>query len=342
MAAIPARTSVTTVYDRQFSLVAPKFINGVADQVFNDHAMWRVVSSKFKRIDGAGSEYYKPVNLATGVGESSYKDLDTINTHRHDTQTIAKVDSKEYFEQIAFSFRDRDKIRGPLAAAQNHAEAAKLAMNRLVQALDTDAVTDGTGNSSKRLLGLASWVAADPTTGTVAGINRANVSAWANQYLTNANGVTNLLLHMREVHSECQSGMRRPDVIVGNEAFERALEGQYSSDLNHNLPAGSQGSGHSADGALSSLFYKGIPVVASENWTQYGTATGPGQCVFLNTGTWSLIHANSRARKNMIEFVPEQRSPSQTAMVSGLRFHGELFCDEPRRNGVIFNIGADA
>ncbi len=216
------------------------------------------------------------------------------------------------------------------------------AMRRIGNSLDTDAITDGTGNSSKRLLGMSAWVSGDPTTGTVARINRANVSAWASKIVNNGNVIGDLLVDMRDLWSQCKSGPRKPTFILCNEAFERALEGQYTATIRHNLPSGAEGKGHSGDAALTDLFYKGAPVFVSENFTQYGTTTGPGQCIMVNESTWAIIHANSMAKSDMIEFVPEQRSPSQTAMVSGVRFHGELFCDEPRKNGTLHNVGADA
>ena len=341
MAGIPERTAQTSTYNQMLARVAPKYLKGVHDQVFNDAAAWRAFTARVPKAGGGFADLKWNVDLGTGTGESSYKDLDVINTHRHDTETLAFVDTKEYAEQYAVSFRERDKHRGDLAVVTAAAASMAKAKKRIIDALDTHLILDGTGNSSKRILGFAQWLDSDPTSDTVAGINRANVSAWRNQFLNNANDASDILLDLRELYSECRSGGKRPNLILGNEMFVRALEGQYTSDINHNLPSGGEGVGHSGDGALTAVFYKGVPVIACENWTQYGTATGGGQCVLLNTDTWRIIDANAKSGADYIEMIPEQRAPAQTAVVGHLRFHGEVICLEPRRNGVLFNVGDD-
>lgn len=342
MGAIPERTSVTTEYGLMLSRVAPHFFKGIHDQVFNDFAAWRELTKRVAIKKRAAGEFYWTVDLATGVGDPTYRDLETINTHRHDTETVAKVDTEERFEQIAYSFRQRDKHRGDDAVAENLSASSKKAMKRLLNGFDHDLINSAGLSHARPILGLADWAAADPTSGTVAGINRANVSAWQNQTKNNSNDETNLLLHLREEHADCGSGPDQIDLILGNEMFVRALEGQYVADLNHNLPSGGAGDGKSGDGALARVFYKGIPVVAVENWTQYGTTTGGGQCVLLNTKKLLFIDGNAKSDAKMIEFVPEQRAPSQTAMVSGLRMNNQFICLEPRRIGTIHNIGDDA
>ena len=342
MGAIPERTSVTTEYGLILSRVAPHFMKGIHDQVFNDFAAWRSFSNRVKTIKQPAGEYYWTVDLATGVGDPTYRDLEVINTHRHDTETVAKVDTKEYFEQIAYSFRQRDKHRGDLAVAQNLAATTEKAMKRMGNALDSDLINSAGLSNARGILDFAQWLDHDPTSDTVAGINRGNVSAWANKTKNNGDAIASLLLHLRELFADCRSGARKPNLILANEMFVRALEGRYTQDINHNLPEGGEGKGRSGDGALTSVFYKGVPVVACENWTQYGTASGTGQAVLLNTDTWRIIDANAKSGSNMLEFVEEQRAPAQTAMVGGLRFHGEVICLEPRRNGVLFNVGDDA
>ena len=160
MAGIPERTAQTTTFNQMVARVAPKYLKGVHDQVFNDAAAWRAFSGRVSTVGGGAADFKWNVDLGTGTGEPSYKDLDTINTHRHDTETVAYVDTKEYFEQWAISFRERDKHRGELAVVQGAAASMMKAKKRLVDALDTHLILDGTGNSSKRILGMAAWCAA--------------------------------------------------------------------------------------------------------------------------------------------------------------------------------------
>lgn len=336
--------SVTIAYDILTSRAGPKFMKGIHDQIFNDHPTWAEMTRGAQpgMFDG-GERVYATVDLARGQSDGSYRDLDTIDTARVDTETIIQLQTSEYAKPITVSDRERDLHRGKLAVVRALDASSRKAMKRLVYDLNSHLHLDGTGNSSKRLTGFAAVVAADPTGSTLYGLSQANNTAWRNQYQNNANGVTNLLLHLRSSVDNATIGNDGPTVILGNSAGCNAVEGQMTADINHNLPVGAEGTRRSGDPAVPRRFYAGIPIVSDKDWTQYGTATGPGQLVGLNLRHWTHFNASARVNKGEhFELQPPRVAPAQTATVAILRYHGAFLCTSLRHQFVIFNIGADA
>jgi len=336
--------SVTIAYDLMNSRAAPRFLRGIQDQIFNDHPTWGEMTKRtsMEPFDG-GNYVYKTVDLARGQSDGSYRDLDIVDTARVDTETVIQVQTAEYFKPVTISSRERDLHRGKLAVVKSVQASMEKAMNRIVYDLNSHLHLDGTGNSSKRIIGFDGWVNEDPTTGSIGGLSRANNSAWQNKTANNSNTRANILLNLRTVCQSATIGNDGPQLILGNDAGKNTVEGVMVSDINHNLPVGTEGSTKSGDAAVPRVFYRGIPIVGDKDWTQYGTTTGGGQLVGLNLRYWCHVNANARAGKDRyFELVTPQRAPTQTAEVGGIRYHGAWLCTSLRHQFVIQNIGADA
>src|SRR3990167_8092132 len=340
-----SRQTLSVEYDRMQSLAAARYMKGVQPQVFNSIPVMREFAQQIKRVDFAGGQRFVfVVDLSKGTGDLSYQDLDTVQTERLDTVTIGQIDTKEYFAPVAQSFRERDKHRGDLAVTDAWGEATRKAMRRIADQISLHLQSDdGTGNSSKRVTGFPGWVAVDPTTGTIAGISRLNNSAWRSSVTNNSNTLSDLLLNLRTLTTTLSFGNETPDLILCNESFRNALEGRYTQDLNHNLPVSDGGEKRSGDASVGILHWRGIRIVADKDWSQYGTATGPGEAVLLRKDSWCLLQASAMAnREGLFEYVEKIRTPSQTAYMAGVRAHLQLVCKELRRNGLLHNVGADA
>lgn len=348
MAGGVSRQTLSVEYGRMQSLAAPVFMDGIQYQVFNSIPTWREFALKIRRKNFAGGQRFVfVVDLSKGTGDLSYADADEVQTARLDTVTIGQIDTVEYLAPVARTFRERDKHRGdPAVVADAWGEQLRKAMKRLADQLNGHIITDdGTGNSSKRITGFPGWVAADPTTGTIAGVSRANNSAWRSSQTNNSNTIGSLLLNCRSLTTTLTFGNESPDLILGNEALRNALEGRYTNTLQHNLPITDVGEGQTVrgDASVGKLYWRGIPVVADKDWTQYGTSTGTGEATFLRKDSWLLLQASSQVSKDgVFEFVDAVRAPSQTAEMAGVRAHLQLVCLELRRNGLLHNVGADA
>lgn len=336
--------SVTIAYDLMTSRAAPKFLKGIHDQIFNNHPTWGEMTSRIGVDEfGGGERVYATVDLARGQSDGSYRDLDTIDTARVDTETVIQLITSEYAKPITVTDREMDLHRGPLAVVNAVAASTKKAMNRMIYDLNSHLHLDGTGNSSKRITGFAAVIDDDPTTGSLYGLSRANNTAWRSQTRNNSNTLSDLLLHLRRLLQDCTIGNESPTVILGNEDGCRAVEGRMTADLDHILPVGQAGVRRAGDPAVPRRFYAGIPIVADKDWTQYGTATGPGQLVMVNTNYWRhFIAARNVNKGQYFQLQAPRVAPAQTAEVSILRYHGAFLCTSLRHQGTLYNIGADA
>lgn len=362
-------TTISTTFDQTAAIMAEHWDSaGIVDQTFgpNSGVCWLLKNAKRQKI--GGRRHIWSVMTEQADAEMSYSGFDLISTVLPNMNTVATLQAKEYARSYGFSAQDRDLTATDESIMTAAFKAVLEAFERLARGVNLDFYGDGTDNSSKVVPGLATWVASDPTTGTVAGINRANVSAFRNQLQDNSNTRANLLLHLRTVAVACE-WRRKPDVIISNNAFRRCLEGlglfttttaTYTS-YRQNLD--SEGKGKDGGRKLSFgarwLDYMGMPIINDPAFVQYGTANGPGQCVMLTTSAWSILNALNApeamasepsanlarpfqgAAGGLVEKI--RKDPTQqTAELGILRMHFTIKCEEPRVNGTVFNIGADA
>lgn len=345
--------TLSIVYERAAAHVGPKWAvdRGIIDNTYAANPTLRLFMKHFRKVEmGGGERFFYGVRLSKMGGEASYSGYDTLATSAVSTDTVAQITTKEYARQVPHSFRDRDLIRGPRAFGTEERIRLTQALQQIADDLNIHLQSDdGTGNSSKRVRGCKLWIASDPTDSAVSpgGVSQSSNSNWQNQFKNNANARSNLLLHLRDLVTNCKSGNRGPKFAICNRDFRDCLEGLFSGTYQHNPQQGAGDAapliGKSGDPAIGTLYYRGIPITEDESYTQYGTSTGPGECLFFDPSTFFIVNALSvRNLEEMYEYVPPQRATDQTAEVGFVRGHLELGCEERRRNGIIFNVGADA
>ena len=306
-----------------------------------------------------GTEYHEVILVERDEAEFSYKDMDTVASTWPNLETRAYLETKEMAVPFGYSFRERDLLNGPQAIANALATKAANARRQHAHELNLDLYGVGTANDSKVIVGLPQWVDSDPTTDTVAGVNRANVTAWANIAVDNDNTVADLLSNMRSATQQATWDNGGPRIVLCNRAFERALMGRalfvgptvYRQDLG-TATTREPRIGVTLEIGARYLQYAGMPVVADPFWVQWGTATGPGQCVLLTPSTWKKVlplknadeptsneELDSSAGMFEIVYRPPGRQMGENWY---LRSHWTLFCSVPRENATVFNVGADS
>lgn len=343
--------SVTKDYGLQAALVADKWFgdDGVRDNVYNDGSMWNQMFKRFRKQELAGAnEFYWPLDLDEMTGEASYRGADPLSTTQPDTVTAAKVATSEMARQVVISERQTDLVRGERAVLAVMLQQQQKAARQLVKDMDVYLMGDGTDNDSKRPLGLKIWVASDPTSATYApgDLSQANNTNHRNQTKDNSNTSGNVLSDLIGAVSASQDGDAGPTWAVGNRAFRNKLEALIggTGSFYHNpivQGGGEPGVGKSGDPSIGKVFYRGIPIYVDANWVQYGTAAGPGQCIFLDSSSFILVNAAERAStKNFIHWTKMIRGFNQTAEAGFMRSHFQLACVERRRNLCFFNVAA--
>ena len=191
-----------------------------------------------------------------------------------------------------------------------------------------DDVADGmatmliSGDGVKEPLGLESWVPEDPTSGTVAGINRATYDWWRSHYDNHNAELAAGLPDVEIFKLNCVHGNEKPDLMLTDATTYSYL---YAN------AAAYQREPHSDTAKLGfvSFTFDGIPVT----WSDELTATDQ-RLYFLRLADWELnFMKGSKMHRTKWAKVNEQRAIA-CYMYNDLTF----LCKNPRNQGVMFHI----
>lgn len=154
---------------------------------------------------------------------------EAVDVENQELYTRAYFDWKNIMGSVVLSeieeaMTDDEAVIDKMATAQ--VRSLKQAM---VYQLQSAVFLDGSSNSGKAATGLQAFVAADPTTGTVGGINRANNAAWRNKQTAMGGALT--VAKMRTVYHNCSLGnsVETPQFIITTQAAFEGYEAFLST-----------------------------------------------------------------------------------------------------------------
>jgi hypothetical protein len=180
------------------------------DNIFNSRALFFALGEDgFKEQADGGSQLEMSLEYATNTTFKSYGELEELDTTRIDVFDAARYQWKISAGTVVWS--DLERLRAQVSNRKFDVIAEKLENGKdsLINALNSQMWSNGTGNSSKDIGGLQLLIATDPTTGTVGGINRANFSFWRNIQASgtqSSSSFDNLRSSMRSVYAQCSRG----------------------------------------------------------------------------------------------------------------------------------------
>lgn len=301
----------------------------IADQIFKGLVLFEWLRSKgrveYKR---GGDRILVPVMYAKSTNAKSYSGFDVLSTTPQDNFTTAEFQWKQSADSIVISGRELRAINGPGQVKdllQARTENVELS---LMDELNRQAYLDGTGNSSKDLLGLQASHAVAPTTGTYGGLARSN--AWWQNYQASvgsfaANGIKAMRTAWRKISQGRRSGIS--DLILTTSDaygfYEAALEPKQEYQM---VKSGVRG-----EAGFGPLTFKGIPIEFDEN----------APLISSNDIQWWL---NSRYLKLIVHPDADLRPtafktpPGQDASVAQILFQGEMISNNLRHQGVLNGI----
>ena len=300
------------------------------DNIFDEYFLLdRLTQGKaFKSVDG-GRTINGPIEYAVNTTFRSYSDTEELDTTRIDVFDEFAYNWKESAGTVIMSELEKAKNQG--SGRKFDLLAAKLANLRTSarKSLNEQCFSDGTGNTSKDIGGLAHIVAASPSSGTVGGINRGSFSFWRNQQASGAKTSTafdNLRAAMRTLYNNCSSGVnaKHPDYWITDQTV---FEG-YESLLIANEMVTDKGAG-SFEGAFKNEYakFKGIPGSYDEDCTA-------GYLYMLNNANLQLAYQKGYWMKGF----PAVDPANQTVDVFKVMTIANLISNNPRRLGVLTAI----
>lgn len=184
--------------------------DGPQDNYFTSQQLLSLFGSDgFKEQANGGTLFEDTIEYAGNTTFKSYSELETLDTTRINVFDCARYDQKIYAGTVVFS--DLEELRNAAENRKIDIIAAKLenGISSSRQYLNQMLWLDGTGNGGKDLDGLAKFISATPTTGTVGGIDRGTFPFWRNRQNSGAKTTTiydNLVSAVTTTYNQCSLG----------------------------------------------------------------------------------------------------------------------------------------
>jgi len=271
-------------------------------------------------------------NDSSTTNAASYSGYDTLDITPNSPISAAQFNIKQYAAAVTISGLEQLENAGKEKMIDLLEGRIAVAEGELKNKLDTDLYSDGTGNGSKQLTGLAAAVASTPTSGTYGGINRATWSFWQNvSYDATTDGgaaatASNIQKYMDAVAIQLVRGKDRPNLIVA--------DANYYSLYLQSLQAIQRVTSETMAGAgFTSLKYFGVGGNAD---VVLGDGVGGNQTAntmyFLNT---NYLKLRPHRNRNFVPIGGDRQAVNQDATVKLIGWAGNLTCSAPRLQGVL-------
>ena len=228
-----------TSYDAIASSTLKNYAPTFADNVSESNELFRYFKMKGNIILDGGEKIVRPLMYGTTNG-GSYSGTDTFDVTVPEGLSAAEYDWSQYQESIPITGTEEIKNSGKEKIISLLEARTKQAEIGMANRLGSHIYLDGTGNFGKDMDGLAKYVAVDPTTGTVGGINRATAGNefWRNYTNTSVGSfATNGLAALSTAIRALSRGKDRPNLIVTGSTIFGYAQAAASNRAQFNNPA---------------------------------------------------------------------------------------------------------
>lgn len=187
---------------------------------------------KMKRIktEAGGRTLVRELEYQENQAFGWYDGYETLSTAPSDVLTAAEYEWKQAAVFVSIDGKTKLINRGKDRVVDIYKTRIANAERTLVNKISLAVYSNGTGSGGKEIGGLELLVAADPTTGTVGGINRADWSFWQNVVFDFSSSSINAIaskdniqqgMMKTELQITRQSVGDKPDLYVfGNDYYE--------------------------------------------------------------------------------------------------------------------------
>jgi len=249
--------------------------SGPVDQTFTSQALlYLLKDGGYREYADGGRLFEVTVEYAQNTTFRSISELETIDTTRIDVFDAARYEQRIHAGSVVFS--DLEELRNAVANRKIDVVKSKLknGVNSALQSLNEMLWGDGTGNGGKDWDGLRKIIPADPTTGTVGGINAATWAFWRSKQASGAGtAFNNLRAALLSVHNQCSLGGtdKKPTGVIMDRA---SFEGYHKLLVDvTSLVKDSDGEADPDLGWLNeAIVFMGIPMVYDESASPAATA----------------------------------------------------------------------
>lgn len=198
------------------------------DNIFDATPTLDAFKDKSRTING-GYEITVGIMHETNSTAGSYSGYEQLDVTPQEGATRAFYDPKQYSSSISISGDETTANAGDAEVIDLLNFKTMQAEMSLANVLSQGVHSDGTGNSSKDLTGIAAMIDQTPATTVYAQINPANNSAWQNQAATSVGATaTNWVSNNRTQYNSASQGKGtmsgQPDLGITTQTVHEAIE----------------------------------------------------------------------------------------------------------------------
>lgn len=320
------------------SITNDKILPKVVDQVLSGNVLlMRLLRDKSKNWSG-GYQLNVPVNMTAYTALGSFSGFDTLATAQQSTRQNAAFNPSEEYVLVTVSGIQKALNKGPEAAVDLIAAEMSQRANDLKDEIGDQLYGDGTGNSSKDILGLGAAIDDSTNVTTYGGLSRSTYTNWRATYTSQSGAIS--LADLAADFDAAAVGTDSPTLIVTTPAIFTLLEALYTPTTSHQFSQNDfrltadglvkVGGAIAANQGFRALTFRGVPIVADEKC--------PSDKIFtLNEKTLSMYKVMYDSEfatgvKDGFQWTGWKKPVNQNAIVGYMMWAGQLVCDSPRKN----------
>ena len=305
-------------FDEILTTTLNNYVPKLTDNIFSARPLFYALTNgqTIRRISG-GAKIVVPIIYGTNSTAGSYATTDTISTTAQTGISAAEYDWKQYAVTVTINGLEEAKNNGEAQIIDLLEGKIFQAQETVIENMNTMFYADGTGNSSKDMLGLAAIV---DSTGTVGGINQAGSgnSFWASSETAQGGAITTAA--MATMYNNVSVGNDQPTMIITTQDVYEDYEALLTDQIRYTDT-------DVADAGFQNLLFKGAPVI-------FDGACTAQTMYFLNNKYLRLVgHSDTWFKPT-----PFVRPTNQDAVFSQILSYGNLTCSNRARQGKLTGV----
>ena len=307
--------------DELFATTFQKVRGTLADQITTATPLLAALNSKSKVTEDGGLTLRRPVLFALNDTVGSYDGYDPIDVTPQDGFGYAAYSWKQYAGSVTIDGKTEALNEGSariIAILEAKMEQLRLSMT---QDLNTMLWADGTGNSSKDMLGLQAIIAAAAGT-TLGGIDASTETWWENQRVTGAISLATTagVKTLNSVLNDLKLIGSKPDFEFTTQANFESYEALAVSNIRFQ------------DLKMAELGFEAVSHKGAE--VMFEDQVPSNYWYFLNSDHLEFVQKSNRWMK-LLGFRSPVNQDAKTALVVSM---GNLITDVRRAHGVCTNV----
>ena len=320
----------------------------LADNCTNNNALLRQLKAKGNVRPWSGGinimEELMYVDPAS-INVNSYSGAEVLNISPNSPISSAKYPPAQYAGSVTITGLEILQNASKEQIIDLADGRMKVTEAQLMNRIDYDLYQDGTGNSSKNLIGLSAAVPDTNNTGTYGGIARATWDFWQNQSYSGATdggaavSAANIVQYMTTLALRCVRGSDKPDLFIGDATYfgfyVNALQGIQRIQS-------SDGSANAGSGFGPELAFWGGGMAAKVcmgGGVNYAVNTAGTDGGATSAHMWALntnyIFFRPHTSRNFTKIGGERQSVNQDAVVQLIGWAGQLTSSAQAVHGVL-------